>query len=384
MNKKGASTPAAVGKFIPRDAANFRKFMIAQYQSKDREDPFTHFYLKEAKNKEMIKNWIEEEKQIEKETESETKDPKVIAEGEERREALQDKIDSLLMEEDNKNNDLLQLSNAGVQTHLSVNYDLRTLIKSEQVYDVEPELVDKTVTDEEYLESYRRRAEAKLIKSKIIFKVNTGSDLSSNEKIYLKQWVADIKERKDRNLGNLRDSMVPPTPTKLTIGEVEAKSLYALNSVSRVSFERERHGLYSLSDLVVELSHFLDEDVVNKIETEIFSDRLRKEWGLSPDFKVIETRNKEISLVLNQLEEVAWRSAGQFDEKDLGHLKAMLSVKRNKDYFDKQFFDTDMQSLDNFVEAANQYDDRIKLLERWIVRKEDEIKSRVVRPPKSL
>jgi hypothetical protein len=33
-----------------------------------------------------------------------------------------------------------------------------------------------------------------------------------------------------------------------------------------------------------------------------------------------------------------------------------------------------MQSLDNFVEAANQYDDRIQLLERWIVRKEDEIK----------
>jgi hypothetical protein len=82
LNKKGGSTPVAVGKYVPRDAANFRKFMINQYQSKDREDPFTHFYLKEAKNKEMIKNWIEEEKQLEKETESETKDPKVIAEGE--------------------------------------------------------------------------------------------------------------------------------------------------------------------------------------------------------------------------------------------------------------------------------------------------------------
>lgn len=79
----------------------------------------------------------------------------------------------------------------------------------------------------------------------------------------------------------------------------------------------------------------MDEDVVNKIETEIFSDRLRKEWGLSPDFKVIETRNKEISLVLNELEEVAWRSAGMFSEKDFEYLKAMLSVKRNKDYFDK-------------------------------------------------
>jgi uncharacterized protein YwgA len=75
----------------------------------------------------------------------------VIAEGEQRREALQDKIDSLLMEEDNQNHDLLQLSNAGVQTHLSVSYDIRTLLKSEQVYDVEPELVDKSVTDEEYL-----------------------------------------------------------------------------------------------------------------------------------------------------------------------------------------------------------------------------------------
>ncbi len=147
--------------------------------------------------------------------------------------------------------------------------------------------------------------------------------------------------------------MVPQNSTKLTIGEVEAKSLYALNSVSRVAFERERHGKYSLSDLVVELSHFLDEDVVNKIETEIFSDRLRKEWGLSPDFKVIETRNKEISLVLNELEEVAWRSAGMFDEKDFEHLKAMLSVKRNHDHFDKQFYDSDMKSLKNFFDSVN-------------------------------
>jgi hypothetical protein len=82
LNLIKKANPTAVGKLVPRDAANFRKFMIAQYQSKDREDPFTHFYLKEAKNKEMIKNWIEEEKQLEKETESETKDPKVIAEGE--------------------------------------------------------------------------------------------------------------------------------------------------------------------------------------------------------------------------------------------------------------------------------------------------------------
>jgi hypothetical protein len=54
------------------------------------------------------------------------------------------------------------------------------------VYDVDPELIDKTVTDDEYLERFRRRAEAKLIKSKIIYKINTGSEMSGNEKTYLK------------------------------------------------------------------------------------------------------------------------------------------------------------------------------------------------------
>ena len=61
------------------------------------------------------------------------------------------------------------------------------------------------------------------------------------------------------------------------------------------------------------MSHFLDEEVVNKVETEIFSERVKQEWELSKDFKIIETRNKEISLVLNELEEVAWRMAGMFD-----------------------------------------------------------------------
>jgi hypothetical protein len=200
----------------------------------------------------------------------------------------------------------------------------------------------------------------------------------------MKQWVGDIRTGKDRNLVNLRDSMLPAAHTKLTIGDVDAKSLYALNSISRVQLERERHGAFSLNDLVVELSHFLDEEVVNKVETEIFSDKLRNDWGLSKEFKVVETRNKEIGLVLNELEELAWRSAGQLNDKDVDHLKAMLSVKRNRDYFDRQFYDNDMSSLKQFAEAANQYDDRLEKIERWIVRKEDEFQSRVVRPPKNL
>ena len=177
---------------------------------------------------------------------------------------------------------------------------------------------------------------------------------------------------------------MPSSPTKLAMKDVEAKSYYALNSISRVTMDRDLHGNFSLSDLVVELSHFLDEEVVNKVETEVFSDRLRKEWGLSKDFKAVETRNKEISIVLNELEELAWRASGMISEQDLTYLKRMLSVKRNKDSFDKYFYENDFKSLDHFIDEVNSYDNRIQLLEKWIVRKEDEIKKRVNVPTADL
>lgn len=71
-------------------------------------------------------------------------------------------------------------------------------------------------------------------------------------------------------------------------------------------------------------------------------------------------------------------------ERDFENIKKMISINRNKDYFDKQFYDNDMKSFRDFFEAANAYDDRIALVERWLVRKEDEIKARVQRPPASL
>lgn len=178
--------------------------------------------------------------------------------------------------------------------------------------------------------------------------------------------------------------MLPVHESKLTMKDIDAKNFYTLNSIPRVHLDRDMHGKFALNDLVLELSHFLDEEVVNKIEAELYSERLRKEWGLSTDFKVIETRNKEIGLVLDELEELAYRTAGMFNDKDVGFIKKMISVKRNKDIIDQQYYDNDMKSLDDFMASVNTYDDRIKLLERWIVRKEDEIKDRLVLPPESL
>ena len=64
------------------------------------------------------------------------------------------------------------------------------------------------------------------------------------------------------------------------------------------------------------------------------------------------------SEMINELEELAWRMAGRFDERDVETLKEMFSVARNKDHFDRQFYPQDMLSLEQFVSKINSYDDR--------------------------
>lgn len=58
---------------------------------------------------------------------------------------------------------------------------------------------------------------------------------------------------------NISDSLLPDIHTSLTINDVDAKSIYTLNSLRRVNIDRDKHNKFSLNDLVLELSNFLDE-----------------------------------------------------------------------------------------------------------------------------
>lgn len=77
-----------------------------------------------------------------------------------------------------------------------------------------------------------------------------------------------------------------------------------------VDLNIEEHGQFALSDLILELQHFIDDDFVNRIEQQMISERVKKTWELPQDFQVIETRNKEIGIIINELEEIAWRMSG--------------------------------------------------------------------------
>ena len=52
---------------------------------------------------------------------------------------------------------------------------------------------------------------------------------------------------------------------------------------------------------------------------------------------------------MNELEELVWRQSGKFDEQDIDTLNKMFSINRNKDYFDRQYFDNDMKSMNEFI-----------------------------------
>ena len=70
-----------------------------------------------------------------------------------------------------QNDDLLNVSSP-LKTSVKINYDMKSLIKSEFVFDKDPDLINAGLSDEEYLSLSRRRAESKLIKTKIIYKMN--------------------------------------------------------------------------------------------------------------------------------------------------------------------------------------------------------------------
>jgi hypothetical protein len=167
----GLSKISTTPEFVARDASEYRRFLLATYNSKDREDPYTHFFLKEGAMRESLKREYEQEKLIEKTIEHESPSIKVLEEGNQRREKLWDKIEKVLLEERIKNEDLTNLSSMLKQS-VTIDYDMKSLVKSEFVYDVEPELIDSEMSDVDYLRLARRRAEAKLIKTKIIYKIN--------------------------------------------------------------------------------------------------------------------------------------------------------------------------------------------------------------------
>jgi len=79
--------------------------------------------------------------------------------------------------------------------------------------------------------------------------------------------------------------MLPKKSSGLQVKDaLHAEDIFALNQVPGVEITREKHGGFAVNDLMLELSHFIDEDVINRVEMQMMSDKLKKDWDLPEHF----------------------------------------------------------------------------------------------------
>jgi hypothetical protein len=136
--------------FLQRDPSCYRDFIRMTYESKDQEDPFTHFYIKESGKIERI-HQVKNQEMKEYEEFIKTSDNQQAVENTKNiLKTLQDKMDDMIMENRNENEDFTSLSHH-LNSEVKIKYDLKSLMKSDTVYDVDPELNDADLTDAAFL-----------------------------------------------------------------------------------------------------------------------------------------------------------------------------------------------------------------------------------------
>jgi len=314
-NLKNKSKSSAPPKMVPRDPKAYRDFHKKLDIVKDRYDPFTNFYLREAGQKEMTRKELPE-----KIRKAKTQDEKDF---------YQEVLDNMMLTEQSS-----EVSDINVGTHVikrkDFHYDLETLVRDENNYDRNAEVYSTDISDEYFLLKRRREAEANFIKTKIIHKLHKDAPLSKSETKYLKEWNTQISDSKYFNIDKC---MVPAEPCSYTIGNLGREDNQHLNSVPLVNVK----GLekYAINDLILELNHFLDKNTIETIEKEVFVEGLKQEWDLPKDLMLSETRNKEIDLVLGQVEENSYRHAGKFDQQEMEGLNKMFETNKKEKIFDK-------------------------------------------------
>lgn len=68
----------------------------------------------------------------------------------------------MVMQNERENEDMHSMSHQ-LESNIKIDYDLKSLMKSEFVYDIDPEVVDPDMPDSLFVRQQRKRAETKLI-----------------------------------------------------------------------------------------------------------------------------------------------------------------------------------------------------------------------------
>mmetsp|Transcript_3631 Transcript_3631/g.3405 ORF Transcript_3631/g.3405 Transcript_3631/m.3405 type:complete len:318 (+) Transcript_3631:925-1878(+) len=133
-------------------------------------------------------------------------------------------------------------------------------------------------------------------------------------------------------------------------------------------------GNFSLNELIFELSHFFDDEIIRRIEYNIIENYRLGQWGITTDTSGISRlrplwRNKSIWLANLELEETLWSKAGELNEEEIGHFLNIYGHMREKAFNDRQIWKIEKQSILDWLKAYNGVEGRLKYLKEWYIRK---------------
>jgi hypothetical protein len=117
----------------------------------------------------------------------------------------------------------------------------------------------------------RRKAESKLIKLRILKKLHDGIDLSKIEEDYKAQWKKSIKSTNllsnslisQENVLDLDSIFLPESFTTRAINSLSNLDKKELSQLQYFNIDAVKH--LALSDLILELSGFYDESLINRV-----------------------------------------------------------------------------------------------------------------------
>ena len=354
--------------YVSRNTEDFKNFNVKLDNLKEKFDEYDRYIMKEYYNSENLisydKNSSPEE--IKKELESK----------------MQKKI------EENYDDDALSIYNPN---EIKYEFNIDSILKNYSTQVKESLLSFSGLgafannlnlnNSEKYLDLKRRVSERNFILIKIIVKSIQNKPLSEKENKYLEKLTQNISSA---NILNIDLVTVNENSSNLQFKDLSSNDIYAMNTLGNVDIKEDLYN-FALSDLVLELNNFIDNNTINKIIYEIFSNKKSKDFNFdNQKNSLFDVSNKEPILLNQEIKETIWRISGFFDELDSEKLKNFLRVKRGKSTFDKFWLGIDEASLEEFLRQVNLHENRIEYLEKWIKRKESEYENRFQLPPSNL
>lgn len=264
-----------------------------------------------------------------------------------------------------------------------VKSDPRYLRKREYDIREDPDFMDFD-NDADFLSFKQRKAESNLIKLRIFNKLHNNTPLSSLESEYLSHYKKALDSSSLIQAGKV---FVPQKPTSLKLEDLppaDSELFKHLHKV-RLSSLESKIGKLSLNELLFELSHFLDDYLVSRIEFHILEKKELNNWGVSPDqnggskLKPL-WNNKGLWWQNCALEEYIWRKTSHLTESETKDFLTLFGYEKNKSFRDQVFWKMDTKSFEELMQDLDGNDFKLKFIREWWQRKVQERKSRLTVP----